>query len=415
MKIVEAILEGKTKQHEVFRDNGLGLNADRTLDCLVTHLRYYLEVSYYDAELFTVWDPVRLLCALSFGLLWQLDEYPGLYPIAWPPPMCSDTMCAQVLNIELAPEKIRALLWATSDRLLSFLPRELRERREPRGWDDRRPPGLRRIEISRPKDDDQKAELTDPVAGLGISGHWELIEPFYFRSNKWMANISKEFRTTLLDSEFKFNEQSLAARKECLDVVGRDWVIQGFLRKKLDSLYKRIPWFRFLILSLKWLNNNFRPILIIAINIVIVVFIKERGEIDPTFSNALLERAGCDDAVSYDPAAKCELQNEVTSAIRVMGVLAMVMSGVNLYSYVEEHGMLLVLRDRVRDHKQWIRIREQDWMWSKPNKRTGERSPNLFGVVSLLKSTSFRSWKLYIAAFNTVRRKPLVIYLITIF
>ena len=38
----------------------------------------------------------------------------------------------------------------------------------------------------------------------------ELIEPFYFRSNPWMENMSKEFRTLLLDEEFTFNEQSMA-------------------------------------------------------------------------------------------------------------------------------------------------------------------------------------------------------------
>ena len=41
--------------------------------------------------------------------------------------------------------------------------------------------------------------------------------------------------------------------------------------------------------------------------------------------------------------------------------------------------------------------------WSKPNKRTGERAPNLFGIYSLLQSISFTSWKLYFAAFHTVR------------
>ena len=49
-----------------------------------------------------------------------------------------------------------------------------------------------------------------------------------------------------------------------------------------------------------------------------------------------------------------------------MGVLAMVMSGVNLYTYVEEHGMLLVLKSRVLDVKQWIRIRDQAWMVEPP-------------------------------------------------
>ena len=51
MKIVDAMLEGKTKEREIYTDesamgagekpaaSGLGLNADRTLDCLVTQLR----------------------------------------------------------------------------------------------------------------------------------------------------------------------------------------------------------------------------------------------------------------------------------------------------------------------------------------------------------------------------------------
>ena len=96
LKIAEAMLEGKTLSSEVYRQDplGLGFNADRTLDCLVTQLRYYKDVDQKESDLFTVWDPV--------------------------------------LNKELEPQALRTLLWSISDRLLSFLPRDQRDRREPR-------------------------------------------------------------------------------------------------------------------------------------------------------------------------------------------------------------------------------------------------------------------------------------------
>ena len=75
------------------------------------------------------------------------------------------------------------------------------------------------------------------------------------------------------------------ARKDCLDAVSRDWLIQGFLKKKMLGLYSRVPWFRVLLTVLKWLNNNLRPLLICAINIVILMNIKERDDILPDFSN----------------------------------------------------------------------------------------------------------------------------------
>eukprot|EP01051_Picozoa_sp_SAG22_P019921 SAG22_NODE_3836_length_1510_cov_1.757619_2_plen_112_part_00 len=101
------MLEGKTKESEVYRESVadplcLGMNADRTLDCLVTQLRYYKEIEERELALFTVWDPVRACPAFPRAPTRNLAR---TVPLLSLPSACLPaclSVCLSVLGMTLA-------------------------------------------------------------------------------------------------------------------------------------------------------------------------------------------------------------------------------------------------------------------------------------------------------------------------